>query len=70
VRGCGEKGNISTPLKLAIRKQIERMLEELRSAAAQARMTNAMLENLHYVFEHGTERTQVADWTWPGTARQ
>ncbi|MCC6531206.1 MAG: phosphoketolase family protein [Burkholderiales bacterium] len=76
VRGYKEKGNINTPLELAIKNQIDRFnlvidvidrVQSLRSAGAHAkeRMKNAILENMHYAFEHGTDRAEEAGWTWP-----
>ncbi len=75
VRGYKEKGNINTPLELAIRNQIDRFnlvidvvdrVPTLRSAAAhlKERMQNAIFENLHYAHEHGTDRSEIASWTW------
>jgi xylulose-5-phosphate/fructose-6-phosphate phosphoketolase len=76
VRGYKEKGNINTPLELAIKNQIDRYnlvidvidrVPKLRSAGAHTkeRMQNAILDNLHYAFEHGTDRAEITDWTWP-----
>jgi phosphoketolase len=28
-------------------------------------MKNAIIDNLHYVHEHGTDRREIAGWTWP-----
>ena len=75
VRGYKEKGNINTPLELAIKNQIDRFnlvidvidrVPRLRSAGAHAkeRMKNAILDHLHYAFEHGTDRDEINDWTW------
>ena len=75
VRGYKEKGNINTPLELAIKNQIDRFnlvidvidrVPRLRSAGAHAkeRMKNAILDHLHYAFEHGTDRDEITDWTW------
>jgi xylulose-5-phosphate/fructose-6-phosphate phosphoketolase len=76
VRGYKEKGNINTPLELAMKNQIDRFnlvidvidrVPKLRAAGAHVkeRMKNAILENMHYAFEHGTDRVEIAEWTWP-----
>lgn len=26
---------------------------------------NAIIENLHYAHEHGTDRPELANWHWP-----
>ena len=28
-------------------------------------MKNAIIENIHYAHEHGTDRPEIAGWTWP-----
>jgi xylulose-5-phosphate/fructose-6-phosphate phosphoketolase len=76
VRGYKEKGNINTPLELAIRNQVDRFslvidvidrVPKLRSAAAhlKERMRNAIIENLRYAYEHGTDRLELSEWKWP-----
>ncbi len=75
VRGYKEKGNINTPLELAIKNQIDRFnlvidvidrVPRLRSAGAHAkeRMKNAILEHMQYAFENGTDRDEINAWTW------
>ena len=77
VRGYKEKGNINTPLELAMKNQIDRFnlvidvidrVPKLRAAGAHVkeRMKNAILDNMHYAFEHGTDRSEITGWTWPG----
>ncbi len=79
VRGYKEKGNINTPLELAIKNQVDRYnlvidvidrVPRLRSAGAHAkeRMKNAILDHMRYAFEHGTDRDEINAWTWPGQA--
>jgi xylulose-5-phosphate/fructose-6-phosphate phosphoketolase len=76
VRGYKEKGNINTPLELAMKNQIDRFnlvidvidrVPKLRAAGAHVkeRMKNAILENMQYAFENGTDRAEIAEWTWP-----
>jgi xylulose-5-phosphate/fructose-6-phosphate phosphoketolase len=75
VRGYKEKGNINTPLELAMKNQIDRYnlvidvidrVPKLGSSAAhlKERMKNAILDHMHYAFEHGIDRKEVTDWTW------
>ncbi len=76
VRGYKEEGNINTPLELAIRNQIDRFnlvidvidrVPKLGSAAAyvKERMKNHIIESLHYAFEHGMDKPELVNWTWP-----
>jgi xylulose-5-phosphate/fructose-6-phosphate phosphoketolase len=76
VRGYKEKGNINTPLELAMLNETSRFhlvidvidrVPKLRSKAAHLKeeMKNAIIENLTYAHEHGTDRAEIANWTWP-----
>jgi xylulose-5-phosphate/fructose-6-phosphate phosphoketolase len=76
VRGYKEKGNINTPLELAILNQIDRfdlvidVIDRVPGLAARAahlkeEMRNAIFDNLRYAHEHGTDREELANWVWP-----
>jgi xylulose-5-phosphate/fructose-6-phosphate phosphoketolase len=76
VRGYKEKGNINTPLELAMLNETSRFdlvmdvidrVPKLRDKAAHLKeeMKNAILDNLRYAHEHGTDRPEIANWTWP-----
>ena len=76
VRGYKEKGNINTPLELAILNQIDRfdlvidVIDRVpglnvRAAHLKEEMKNAIIENLHYAHEHGTDRQEISEWVWP-----
>jgi xylulose-5-phosphate/fructose-6-phosphate phosphoketolase len=76
VRGYKEKGNINTPLELAMLNETSRFhlvidvidhVPRLRTKAAHLKeeMKNAIIDNLRYAHEHGTDRPEIADWTWP-----
>jgi xylulose-5-phosphate/fructose-6-phosphate phosphoketolase len=76
VRGYKEKGNINTPMELAILNQVDRFdlvidvidrvpRLQIRAAHLKERMKNEIIENLTYAREHGTDRPEVADWVWP-----
>ncbi|MGG6297092.1 phosphoketolase family protein [Leptolyngbya sp. AN02str] len=76
VRGYTEKGNINTPLELAISNKIDRFnlvidvidrVPKLGSAGAHVRerMKNAIIDNCNYAYEHGTDRDDMTHWKWP-----
>ena len=76
VRGYKEKGNINTPLELAMLNETSRFnlvidvidrVPKLRTKAAHLKeeMRNAIIDNLHYAHEHGTDRPEIVNWTWP-----
>ncbi|HSV57711.1 MAG TPA: phosphoketolase family protein [Variovorax sp.] len=77
VRGYKEKGNINTPLELAILNQVDRFnlvidvidrVPRLRNQSAHLKeeMRNTIIDNLNYARSQGTDRPQVAEWVWPG----
>jgi xylulose-5-phosphate/fructose-6-phosphate phosphoketolase len=76
VHGYREKGNINTPFELAILNETSRFqlvidvidrVPKLREKAGYLKeeMKNAILDNLSYAHEHGRDRPEIADWTWP-----
>ncbi|MDH5254510.1 MAG: phosphoketolase family protein [Gammaproteobacteria bacterium] len=76
VRGYKEKGNISTPLELAIINQIDRfnlvidVIDRVPGLATRAAhlkedMKNAIIDNLNYARTHGTDRPEITNWVWP-----
>ncbi|RQH04408.1 phosphoketolase family protein [Paraburkholderia dinghuensis] len=76
VRGYKEKGNINTPLELAILNQVDRFnlvidvldrVPRLQARTAHLRedMKNAIISNLNYAHTHGIDRTEITDWVWP-----
>jgi len=76
VRGYKEKGNINTPLDLAIQNQIDRFslaidvidrIPGLQVAGAHAKekMRNMQIECQNYAYEHGIDKPEVDQWTWP-----
>jgi xylulose-5-phosphate/fructose-6-phosphate phosphoketolase len=40
---------------------------KLRTKAAHLKeeMKNAIIDNLRYAHEHGTDRAELANWVWP-----
>ena len=75
VRGYKEKGNINTPLELAINNQIDRFslaidvidrVPRLRVAGAHAKekFRNAQIQARNYAHEHGIDQPEHANWRW------
>ena len=76
VHGYKEKGNINTPLELAMLNETSRFhlvidvidrVSTLRGKGAHLKeeMKNAIIDNLRYAHEYGTDRAELANWTWP-----
>jgi xylulose-5-phosphate/fructose-6-phosphate phosphoketolase len=76
VRGYKEKGNINTPLDLAIQNQIDRFslaidvidrVPALHVAGAHAKeqLRNSQIECQHYAYEYGVDKPEIDQWTWP-----
>ena len=76
VRGYKEKGNINTPLELAMNNQIDRFslaidvidrVPKLGSAAAHTKewLKNQMIENYAYAFNQGIDKAEITEWKWP-----
>jgi xylulose-5-phosphate/fructose-6-phosphate phosphoketolase len=76
VRGYKEKGNINTPLELAIENQVDRFnlvidvvdrVADLRSRGAYVReqMRNAIIDHVAYAHEQGTDPDEINHWKWP-----
>jgi len=76
VRGYKEKGNINTPLELAILNQVDRfdlvidVIDRVpglavRAAHLKEEMKNAIMDNLAYAHSEGTDRAEITNWVWP-----
>ncbi len=76
VRGYKEKGNINTPLELAICNQIDRFslaidvidrIPKLRVAGAHAKeaLKDEQISCRNYAFEHGIDKPEIVQWQWP-----
>jgi xylulose-5-phosphate/fructose-6-phosphate phosphoketolase len=76
VRGYKEKGNINTPLELAIINQIDRfnlvidVIDRVPGLAARAahlkdEMKDAIIDSLNYAHTRGTDRDEITNWVWP-----
>jgi xylulose-5-phosphate/fructose-6-phosphate phosphoketolase len=76
VRGYKEKGNINTPLELAINNQVDRFtiamdvidrVPDLKVAGAHAkeRFRNEQIACCNYAYEHGIDKPEIVKWKWP-----
>jgi xylulose-5-phosphate/fructose-6-phosphate phosphoketolase len=76
VRGYKEKGNINTPLELAINNEIDRfslaidVIDRVPSlhvsgAHVKEKLRDMQIECRNYAYEHGVDKPEVDDWTWP-----
>jgi len=76
VRGYKEKGNINTPLELAIINQIDRFnlaidvidrVPRLQRTAAHVKdwLQEQIVDHLNYARAQGTDREEIRNWTWP-----
>jgi xylulose-5-phosphate/fructose-6-phosphate phosphoketolase len=76
VHGYRERGNINTPFELAILNEtsrfhlvidiIDRVPElSMKAGHLKEEMKSAIISNLQYAHEHGTDRPEIANWTWP-----
>ncbi|WP_338035007.1 hypothetical protein [Lamprobacter modestohalophilus] len=76
VRGYKERGNINTPLELAILNQTDRFTLVIdvidwvpglaaRAAHRKEQMKNEIIRHLAYAHGHGTDPEEIANWVWP-----
>ncbi|MCK7583020.1 MAG: phosphoketolase family protein [Chromatiales bacterium] len=76
VRGYKEKGNINTPLELAISNEIDRFslaidvinrVPRLQVAGAHVKeaLRDQQIECRNYAYEHGIDKPDVDEWVWP-----
>jgi xylulose-5-phosphate/fructose-6-phosphate phosphoketolase len=76
VRGYKEKGNINTPLELAILNQVDRYnlaidvidrVPELQTAAAHTKewLKDQIIDAVNYAHENGIDRPEIREWKWP-----
>lgn len=76
VRGYKERGNINTPLELAILNQIDRFdiaidvidrVPRLQSTAAHLKewLKDQIIESINYAHQNGVDRKEITGWKWP-----
>jgi xylulose-5-phosphate/fructose-6-phosphate phosphoketolase len=79
VHGYKERGNINTPLELAIKNQIDRynlVIDAIdrvpslqaRGAHLKERMKDAIIDQLAYADTNGIDRREITEWTWPNVS--
>jgi xylulose-5-phosphate/fructose-6-phosphate phosphoketolase len=76
VRGYKEKGNINTPMELAIQNQVDRFTLamdaidrvtslKVRGSHAREALMNQQIDCRHYAYEEGIDRPEIVSWKWP-----
>jgi xylulose-5-phosphate/fructose-6-phosphate phosphoketolase len=76
VRGYVERGNINTPMELAIDNHIDRFtlaidvidrVPKLQTIGAHAKekFLNQQIDARHYAHEHGIDKPEILEWRWP-----
>jgi xylulose-5-phosphate/fructose-6-phosphate phosphoketolase len=76
VRGYKEKGNINTPLELAIRNQVDRFnlaidvidrVPKLQAQGAQVKdwLKGQIIESINYAYSEGQDKPEIRNWKWP-----
>jgi xylulose-5-phosphate/fructose-6-phosphate phosphoketolase len=75
VRGYKEKGNINTPLELAILNQVDRFniaidvidrVPGLQSSAAHTKewLKDQIIDSINYAHQNGIDREEIRNWKW------
>ena len=81
VRGYKEKGNINTPLQLAILNQVDRFnlaidvidrVPTLSDKGAHVKewLKGQIIESLNYADTEGIDKPEITNWKWPGEKSQ
>ncbi len=76
VRGYKEKGNINTPLELAIENQIDRFnlaidvidrVPRLHQVGAHVKewLKEQIIDSVNYAHTNGIDKPEIRDWKWP-----
>ena len=76
VRGYKEKGNINTPLELAIRNQVDRFnlaidvidrVPKLQAPGAHLKewLKGQIIESIQYADTEGQDKLEIRNWKWP-----
>ena len=76
VRGYKEKGNINTPMELAIQNQVDRFTLaidaidrvpslKVRGSHAREALMNLQLDCRHYAYSEGIDPPEIVNWRWP-----
>ncbi len=76
VHGYMERGNINTPLELAIRNEVDRFhlaidvidrVPRLQGAGAHLKewLKGQIIESINYAYSEGIDKPEIRNWTWP-----
>ncbi len=76
VRGYKERGNINTPLELAIRNQVDRFdlaidvidrVPRLQGPGAHVKewLKGQIIESINYAYTEGIDKPEITNWRWP-----
>ncbi|MBV9385977.1 MAG: phosphoketolase family protein [Chroococcidiopsidaceae cyanobacterium CP_BM_ER_R8_30] len=76
VRGYKEKGNINTPMELAIQNQIDRFnlamdvidrVPKLRTTGAHLKewLRDQIIDHSNYAYKNGVDQPEIVNWKWP-----
>jgi xylulose-5-phosphate/fructose-6-phosphate phosphoketolase len=76
VRGYKERGNINTPLELAIMNQVDRYdlaidvidrVPRLHPIGAHVKesLRDQIIESINYAHENGNDKPEIRNWKWP-----
>jgi xylulose-5-phosphate/fructose-6-phosphate phosphoketolase len=76
VHGYLERGNINTPLELAIRNEVDRFhlaidvidrVPRIQVAAAHLKewLKGQIIESINYAYSEGIDKPEIRNWTWP-----
>ncbi len=76
VRGYKEKGNINTPLELAIVNEVDRFhlaidvldrVPRLQATTAHTKewLRDQIIDSVNYAHENGIDREEIRNWKWP-----
>jgi xylulose-5-phosphate/fructose-6-phosphate phosphoketolase len=78
VRGYKEKGNINTPLELAIRNQVDRFnlsidvidrVPRLQGKGAHVKqwLQDQIIDSISFAYREGLDKPEIRDWKWPSS---
>ncbi len=76
VHGYMERGNINTPLELAIRNEVDRFhlaidvidrVPRLQAPGAHLKewLKGQIIDSVNYAYSEGIDRPEINNWTWP-----
>jgi xylulose-5-phosphate/fructose-6-phosphate phosphoketolase len=76
VHGYMERGNINTPLELAIRNEVDRFhlaidvidrVPRLQAPGAHLKewLKGQIIDSINYAYSEGIDRPEINNWTWP-----